>query len=122
MVSIRKFIFSKSLGGVDSVTNEASLYWIDYLSAMSKVNYGAHGYCAHFVLSLFDREYPEPHAPAGNKGSDDPAFASLRLLSESEGVELVRKCVKELHTRFMMNQPKFTVKIIDRKGIRTIPL
>lgn len=32
------------LGGVDPITNEPSLYWIDYLAALAKVPYAAHGY------------------------------------------------------------------------------
>ena len=33
----------------------ASLYHIDYLGGMHKMNYGAHGYGGFFVSSLFDR-------------------------------------------------------------------
>lgn len=32
------------LGGVDPITEEPSLYWIDYLAAMTKAPYAAHGY------------------------------------------------------------------------------
>lgn len=39
------------LGGVDPITNEPSLYWIDYLAALAKVPYAAHGY-AQYVTKL----------------------------------------------------------------------
>ena len=32
------------LGGVDPISGEPSLYWIDYLAALGKVPYAAHGY------------------------------------------------------------------------------
>ena len=32
------------LGGVDPITNAPSLYWCDYLAALAKVPYAAHGY------------------------------------------------------------------------------
>lgn len=38
------------LGGVDPVTQEPSLYWIDYLASLAPVPYAAHGY-AQYVRS-----------------------------------------------------------------------
>ena len=32
------------LGGVDPITQRPSLYWLDYLAALAKVPYAAHGY------------------------------------------------------------------------------
>lgn len=32
------------LGGVDPITKEPSLYWLDYLASSAKVPYAAHGY------------------------------------------------------------------------------
>lgn len=32
------------LGGVDPITREPSLYWLDYLASCAKVPYAAHGY------------------------------------------------------------------------------
>ena len=107
------------LGGVDEKTNEVSLYWMDYFAAMSKVNYGCHGHAAHFLLSIFDREFPSPHAKPGSKASIEN---DVKLLSEEEGLELCRKCIKELHTRFMVSQPHFIIKIVDKNGIRELKL
>lgn len=32
------------LGGMDSITNKPSLYWVDYLASLAPVPYAAHGY------------------------------------------------------------------------------
>ena len=32
------------LGGVDPITKQPSLYWLDYLASSAKVPYAAHGY------------------------------------------------------------------------------
>jgi 20S proteasome alpha/beta subunit len=40
----RPYTVNLLLGGVDPITNEPSLYWIDYLAALAKVPYAAHGY------------------------------------------------------------------------------
>ena len=82
-----------------------SLYWMDYLAAMTKVNFGCHGHCGNFLLSVFDREYP-----VNNPES----------LTMEQGMDLVRKCIHEIHTRFLPSQPNFVVKIIDKDGIRKI--
>jgi 20S proteasome subunit beta 4 len=39
-----------------------------------------------------------------------------------EGLELARKCVNQLKMRFLMNQPKFTVKVVDKDGTRDVEL
>lgn len=90
------------IGGWDKDVG-ASLYFMDYLAAASKVNFGAHGYAAYFVLSTMDR-----HWKAG--------------MSVDEALELARKCVAELATRFIIHQPKFTVKIADKDGVREVAL
>lgn len=90
------------LGGYDAKTGP-SLYFMDYLASFSKVSFGAHGYASNFVLSVFDREWK-----AG--------------LTEPEGLDIVRKCIHELHTRFMISQPYFTVKIVDANGVRVLQL
>ncbi len=53
------------LGGYDDTG--ATLYWMDYLGTLQKVNFGAHGHCSTFLLSLMDRHW---------KVSGDGAFAS----------------------------------------------
>lgn len=76
---------------------------MDYLAAFAKVNFGAHGYAANFILSVMDREWR----------------AGMGL---EEGIEVIRKCLHELRTRFMISQPNFVVKVVDSTGTRTIAL
>ena len=80
-----------------------SLYFMDYLAAMSKVNFGAHGYAGNFILSVFDREWKSG-------------------LSLEEGIEVVKKCLHELKTRFMISQPVFVIKVVDQNGIRVLDI
>ena len=90
------------LGGYDS--NEGpSLYFMDYLASFSKVRFGAHGHASNFVLSVFDREWREN-------------------MTEEEGLNVIRKCIHELHVRFLISQPFFSVKVVDKNGIRVIKL
>ena len=41
-------------------------------------------------------------------------------LNEEEAKELVRACIKQLHTRFLMHQPSFKVKVVDKNGVREL--
>ena len=33
---------------------------------------------------------------------------------------MVKKCIEELHTRFLISQPNFMVKVVDKNGIRIL--
>ena len=39
-----------------------------------------------------------------------------------EGLELARLCVGQLKMRFLMNQPQFIVKVVDKDGTRLVEL
>jgi len=88
------------LGGFDAGVGE-SLYFLDMYSAMSKVNFGVHGYASNFLLSVFDREWKE--------GMD---------VDEAKAV--VQKCIAELQTRFLISQPNFIIKVVDANGVRVL--
>ena len=81
----------------------ASMYFMDYLASFSKVQFGAQGYAANFLLSVFDREWK-----AG--------------MTEEEGIAVIKKCIHELHTRFLISQPNFTIKIVDKNGVRKVDI
>mmetsp|Transcript_7535 Transcript_7535/g.11272 ORF Transcript_7535/g.11272 Transcript_7535/m.11272 type:complete len:192 (+) Transcript_7535:49-624(+) len=87
------------LGGVDG--DVASLYWIDYLGTLHKVDYGAQGYASNFTLSLLNNKY----RPG---------------MSEEEAIELTKKCFKELETRFLISQTKYVIKVVNKEGIKTV--
>ena len=42
-------------------------------------------------------------------------------MTVDEGLDVVKKCVHELRTRFLISQPKFKVKVVDVNGTREIP-
>jgi 20S proteasome subunit beta 4 len=86
------------LGGFDNKAG-ASLYYLDYMAALQKVNYGSQGYASNFCLSIMDKEY-----------RDD--------LNEADAVKIVEQCIHELHTRFLISQKNFIIKVVDKDGVR----
>jgi len=90
------------IAGYDDQTGP-ELHWIDYLGAMNKVPFGAHGYGAAFTLGTLDRNYQKN-----------------LTLEEAKG--LLRKCFFELKTRFLINLPNWTIKVVDKTGIHEIQL
>lgn len=89
------------LGGYDAKTGKGSLYWLDYLAALAKVNYGCQGHAAAFCLSIMDRDWREG-------------------MTQEEAVAIVDKCIKELQVRFLISQPNFIVKVVDKDGVKTL--
>lgn len=101
--SKRPYSVNMLIGGFDTKLGKAELYWLDYLGAMTSLPYGAQGYGAYFCTSLMDRYH---HAD----------------MDVEEAKELLRKCLQELKTRFIVNMPKFTVKLVNKDGITEIEL
>jgi 20S proteasome alpha/beta subunit len=107
--ALRKAPFNVNvlLAGVDKDKDEdegaaaPSLFWIDYLGAMTAVKYGAHGYGAYFTNGLLDRNWKPK-------------------MSHDEAVELMGKCIAELRMRFMLNQPAFACYKVDTDGIHAV--
>eukprot|EP00904_Undaria_pinnatifida_P003232 jgi/Undpi1/1290/HiC_scaffold_11.g04682.m1 len=92
------------MAGVDKragSNDEASLFWMDYLGTLQKVPYGAHGYGAAFTLSVMDREY-------------------IKGLTVDEALSIIDKCINELHTRFLIAQKNFVIKVVTADGIKVI--
>ncbi|KAL6071255.1 Proteasome subunit beta type-4 [Balamuthia mandrillaris] len=90
------------LGGWDEEKG-CSLYFIDYLAAMHKVNFSTHGYAGYFVLSILDKHWRKD-------------------MELEEGLAVVRRCVEELRTRFIINSPDFVVKVVSKEGTKVVPL
>ncbi len=76
---------------------------MDYLAALAKINFSAHGYASNFVISIFDRDW-KPN------------------MTLEEGLVIIKKCIHELHTRFLIAQPNFVVKVVDKSGIRVLSI
>merc|ERR1719222_224339 len=86
--ALRKGPFQTDLiiAGVDE--DGPSLYFMDYLASAEKVNKAAHGYGAYFALSIMDRYYKPD-------------------LTLEEGKDIMRKCIQEMKTRFVLHLGEF---------------
>ncbi|OLY77599.1 Ribonuclease H2 subunit A [Smittium mucronatum] len=89
------------ISGFDIVKNQPSLYRIDYLASISKVPFAAHGYGAFFSYSIFDKMYKEN-------------------LTESEALDILAACLIELNKRLIIRHSSYTIKIVDKSGLRTL--
>jgi len=99
--SRRPYYVHVLLAGMDK--GVPSLHYLDYLASSNKLNFGAHGYCASFVLSVFDKYWKKE-------------------MNLEEGKQLLKRCIHEIQTRFMVSQPNFIIKIVDKDGIRLFKL
>lgn len=86
------------VAGWDETTEKARMYWLDYFGTLAEVTKGAHGYAGYFVNSVLDNEYKAD-------------------MTKEEGIECMKKCVKELKERFLISQQEFKFKIITKDGI-----
>lgn len=78
------------------------LYFMDYLSALVKLPFAAHGYGSFFSLSVMDRYYKED-------------------MTQEEAVELLQRCIDEVHTRFIVNFANYKVRVVTKDGVRELP-
>lgn len=88
------------MAGYDEHTGP-ELYFIDYLASCVKVPYAAHGYGGFFSVSILDR-YHRYDA------------------TEEEAYEIMRKCVREIHKRLIVNLPNFKVQMVSKDGIKDL--
>ena len=76
------------------------VYFIDYLGSLQSMNFAVHGYAGYFLLSLLDKYYREG-------------------LSVEEGKVLLKQCVTELRTRFIVST-RYLAKVVSENGIEII--
>lgn len=88
------------LGGYDEDIG-SQLYFLDYLASLQKVNFGVQGYASNFCMSIFDRE----RKPA---------------LTQEEALTVIDHCIEELKTRFLISQPNFMIKAVDKDGVKIL--
>mmetsp|Transcript_13124 Transcript_13124/g.14746 ORF Transcript_13124/g.14746 Transcript_13124/m.14746 type:complete len:203 (+) Transcript_13124:27-635(+) len=102
--SLRKHPYQVNLliGGWDKNAGP-ELYFMDYLGSMHKLPFGVHGHGSNFTLSIMDKEYKPG-------------------MSLDEAIGLLKKCIKELGVRFLINYQNWIVKVIDADGTRVINL
>ncbi|KAF3324322.1 proteasome subunit beta type-2-B [Carex littledalei] len=76
-----------------------SMYYIDYIATMHKIEKGAFGYGSYFSLSMMDRYYHPD-------------------MSIEEAIDLLDKIIIEIRTRLVVAPPNFVIKIVDQDGAR----
>lgn len=76
-----------------------SLYYIDYIATLHKLDKGAFGYGSYFSLSMMDRHYRNG-------------------MSLEQAIDLVDKCIIEIRSRLVVAPPNFVIKIVDQNGAR----
>ncbi|XP_047336579.1 proteasome subunit beta type-2-A-like [Impatiens glandulifera] len=76
-----------------------SLYYIDYIASLHKVNTAALGYGSYFSLAMMDRHYH-------------------KNMNLEEAIELVDKVIIEIRSRLVVAPPNFLIKIVDEDGAR----
>eukprot|EP00027_Filamoeba_sp_ATCC50430_P008933 CAMPEP_0168558834 /NCGR_PEP_ID=MMETSP0413-20121227/10192_1 /TAXON_ID=136452 /ORGANISM="Filamoeba nolandi, Strain NC-AS-23-1" /LENGTH=222 /DNA_ID=CAMNT_0008590003 /DNA_START=102 /DNA_END=770 /DNA_ORIENTATION=- len=78
-----------------------SLYFIDYLASLQKIDFAGQGYTGYFVLSIMDRYY--------KKG-----------MKYEEGMQLVEMCIQQMQNRFLLDQSSWIVKVITKDGVKVV--
>ncbi|KAL2530505.1 Proteasome subunit beta type-2-A [Forsythia ovata] len=76
-----------------------SLYFVDYIASLHKLEKAAFGYGSYFALSMMYRHYR----------SD---------MTVEEAVDLVDKVIMEIRLRLVVAPPNFVIKIVDKDGVR----
>lgn len=87
------------LGGFDD--GEASLYFMDYLACLHRMNCAAHGYGGMFMTSLFDKQW-------------------VPKMSQEQVLKLIDDGIAEMKHRLVVAPPKFLIKIVDKDGVRVL--
>eukprot|EP00170_Pyropia_yezoensis_P003034 contig_12746_g3041 len=101
-VALRKRPYNANmlLAGYDEHVGP-SLYYLDYLATLHKMDFSALGYASFFVLSTLDRHWK-------------------KNMSVDEALVVLKKCIKEVQTRMIISQPKFTIKLVGKDGIQVL--
>ncbi|KAJ7374975.1 Proteasome subunit beta type-2 [Desmophyllum pertusum] len=90
------------IAGYDDA-NGPELYYMDWLAALSKVPFAAHGYGSFFSLSIMDRYYKPG-------------------LTREDASELLKKCIEEVQKRFLVRLPDFFIRIVDKDGVHDVSI
>ncbi len=88
---------------VAGYNKSGKLYWIDYLGSIQELPYAAQGYSQYFCMSTMDKYYK-------------------KNMSEEECIDVIKKCILELKTRFTINLKNWQCKVITKDGIKSVNL
>ncbi|XP_031850081.1 proteasome subunit beta type-2 [Nomia melanderi] len=94
------YVVNLLMAGYDDDTGP-ELYFIDYLASCVNVPYAAHGYGGFFCLSILDRYHKLDS-------------------TEEEAYIIMKKCVREIHKRLIVNLPSFKIQKVSKEGIKDL--
>ncbi|CAG8594748.1 14022_t:CDS:2 [Acaulospora colombiana] len=111
---------SSCILGYDMAEKQPKLYWMDYLGTQSDVPFAAHGYGSYFALSLLDR-YLVQFAFTLNHSLRVSVYRYHNPNADlEEGLETLKRCIREVQIRLVVSFPTFKVKVVDENGVREI--
>lgn len=85
-----------------SLVVKPRLYWLDSYGALQKLQYGAHGLGANFLLSILDDGF-RPN------------------MTRDEALFLMQECFRQLKMRFVINSPQSPcIKCVDAYGCHVL--
>ncbi|KAJ8735229.1 hypothetical protein PYW07_006849 [Mythimna separata] len=109
----RKTIMEALKGGNPSMVNMlvagydekdgGQLYTVDFLACALRVPFGVHGFGGLLSLGILDK-YHKPD------------------LTELQAYQIIKQCVHEVHERLFISLPNFLVKVINKDGIKEMPV
>jgi len=80
---------------------QPSLYLIDYLGNLQKMNFCAQGYSSLLIYSLLEKYFDEK-------------------INVEQAIQIIKKCISTLRSRFLVNQNGFLVKVIFNRTTKLI--
>ncbi|PVD24247.1 hypothetical protein C0Q70_14718 [Pomacea canaliculata] len=89
------------MAGVDE--GGPALYFIDYIATMVKLPFAVHGYGGMFTMSILDKYYKPG-------------------MQRTEALNLLKMCMNEIQTRFVIDTPRFMVRVVTAKGVEDLGL
>lgn len=95
------------LGGMDPITKEPHLYWLDYLASLAPLPYAAHGYAQYVIFPLLTSQSEYRPRPSIFFADWSPRYYCLSILDKhhhpdidfEQGLKILRMCTDELKRR-----------------------
>eukprot|EP00835_Amoeboradix_gromovi_P006252 NODE_702_length_5024_cov_0.139898.p2 type:complete len:193 gc:universal NODE_702_length_5024_cov_0.139898:4273-3695(-) len=79
------------------------LYWIDYLGSIQELEFAAQGHSQYFCMSTMDKYFKKD-------------------MNEQECIDVIKKCILGLKTRYTINLKKWQCQVITADGIKTVSI
>ncbi|ABW98254.1 prsB4 (nucleomorph) [Hemiselmis andersenii] len=89
-----------TLIGFDKIYG-SSLYFIDYLGSLQRMDFCVQGHSSLILSSFLDRYYKQK-------------------MNLQEAIEIIKRCANIIKKRFLIPQTKLLLNIVDEKGCRCL--